>query len=161
MDKRELSCGFVNASSILSKVLQTLGMSVTEFSNACKVSYTRISDVVRGRTKKLTPELINLICDAFPQINKTYLYTGDGDVLIEGYVSKTELESSKNVTINKNVNDLLKLQQELINKQTAIINKLEELSKREIEVSRREVIVKQRELAVMEKEAALEMGKSA
>lgn len=162
MDKRELSTGFVNASSVMSKVLQELDMSVTDFANSCGVSYNRISDILRGRTKKFTPALVNTICDALPQISKTFLYTGEGEVLEEGYVSKTSLPSSPNAIINKKVNELMRLQQDLLNKQTELFNKMQELAQKEVELTAREHEVKARELNVIQREAnLLGKGKSA
>lgn len=162
MDKRKVMASYANASSIMQKVLQTLDMSVVDFSNACGVSYNRISDVIRGRTKKLTTVLINIICEAFPQINKNFMYTGEGEVMNEGYVSKTSLKCSQNATVDMQVNEIMKLQQGLLNMQTQIINKMQELSVKEAELIKREEQVKYRELKVMEKEnMLLSKGKSA
>nr|DAG54604.1 MAG TPA: protein-turn-helix DNA binding protein [Caudoviricetes sp.] len=162
MDKRKVMASYANASSIMQKVLQTLDMSVVDFSNACGVSYNRISDIVRGRTKKLTTVLINIICEAFPQIEKNFLYTGEGEVLVEGYLSKTQLKCSPNATVDLQVNELMKLQQGLLNMQTKIINKMNELNQKEAELIKREEQVKYRELKVIEKEnMLLSKGKSA
>ena len=154
---KENEAGYVSASIIMSKVLQELDMTVVEFSEACGVKYGRISDIVRGRTKKFTPVLVNEICSAIPQINKSYLYTGEGDVLNKGYVAKTTLPGSSVPIINKQVNDLMKLQQELLNKQEVIIQKLEDLHQRELAVTKREYDVSQRELRIIEREANVAM----
>lgn len=156
MNSSNLPIGY-NVSTVMSKVLQALDMTVTEFSEAVGVSYGRISDVLRGRTKKLTPVLVNTICDALPQINKGFLYTGEGDVLIDGYVSTTTFANSKDPVVNRKVNDLLRLQQQLINLQATLLKKLDEVSSREVSVTQRECNVKIRELKVIEKEAKLQM----
>lgn len=158
---KDNNTGYISASIIMSKVLQELGMTVADFSETCGVKYGRISDIVRGRTKKFTPVLVNEICSALPQINKNFLYTGEGDVLNKGYVAKTTLPGSSVPIINKQVNDLMKLQQELLNKQEMIIQKLEDLHQREIAVAQREYNVQLREyeyklmkLQTTEKEAS-------
>ena len=161
MNNIERATGFVNASCVMSNVLQTLGLTVRQFSEGCGVSYNRISDVVRGRTKKLTPVLVSIMCEAYPQLNKTYLYTGEGNILEDGYMSKTDIHSSSNAIVDKKVSELMRLQQELLNMQKELITRMDEVSKREVAVTKRECDVKIRELAVIEKEAKIEMGKSA
>jgi len=158
MDKSDNKTVYVSASVIMSKVLQDLGMTIVDFADACGVKYGRISDIVRGRTKKFTPVLVSEICAAFPQINKNYLYTGEGEALNNGYMAKTTLPGSSIPIINKQVNDLMQLQQELLNKQSLLLEKMEELHQREVKVTKRECDVQIRELKVMEKEARLLMN---
>lgn len=161
MDKLDNKTSYTSASIIMSKVLQDLGMTVVEFSDACGVKYGRISDIIRGRTKRFTPVLVNQICSAMPQINKNYLYTGEGEPIKSGYFSKTTLESSDVPIINKKVNDLMNLQQELLNLQSKLIKKMEELNERELKVTKREYDVSLRELKAIDKEAQKTMEKTA
>lgn len=161
MDKLEKKASYISASIIMSKVLQDLGMTVVDFANACGVKYGRISDIIRGRTKKISPDLVNEICSAMPQVNKNYLYTGEGEALNNGYFAKTTLESSDIPIINKKVNDLMNLQQELLNLQTKLMEKMEELTKREIAVTKKEFEVRERELKAIDNEAQKRMERTA
>jgi|GEM_PF-6840110 len=71
----------VNAREIIANVLKELGMNAPSFATATGIAYQRIFDLQRGRTKKFNPGVVNMICQAFPSINKTYLYTGEGSVM--------------------------------------------------------------------------------
>ena len=60
----------VNAREIIANVLKELGMNAPSFSTATGIAYQRIFDLQRGRTKKFNPGVVNMICAAFPTINK-------------------------------------------------------------------------------------------
>lgn len=72
---------------IINEVLQEVGMTAPKFAEVLGINYQRIFDLMRGRTKKFNPGIANLICEKFPQINKSYLFTGEGSVSV---VSETE-----------------------------------------------------------------------
>ena len=69
--------------SIIKNVLEAVGMTAPKFAEALGINYQRIFDLQRGRTKKFNPNIAALICEKFPQINKSYLFTGEGSVLVE------------------------------------------------------------------------------
>ena len=69
--------------NIIKNVLEAVGMTAPKFAEALGINYQRIFDLQRGRTKKFNPNIAALICEKFPQINKSYLFTGEGSVLVE------------------------------------------------------------------------------
>lgn len=73
----------VDARIIIDEVLKTVGMTPPKFAEAIGINYQRVFDLQRGRTKKFNPGVVNKICTRFPQISKTYLYTGEGDVTVD------------------------------------------------------------------------------
>ena len=78
---------------IIAKVLETLGMNAPKFAEALGINYQRIFDLQRGRTKKINPNVAALICETFPQINKSFLFTGEGPVLVSD-INKEEPKAS-------------------------------------------------------------------
>lgn len=72
----------VNAKAIIEAVLNHVGMRAPSFAKAIGINYQRIFDLQSGRTKKFNPGVVNLICGRFPEINKTYLYTGEGNLVL-------------------------------------------------------------------------------
>lgn len=73
----------VDAKSIVISVMDALGVNAPAFAEAIGINYQRVYDLMRGRTKKFNPGVVNLICSAYPQVNEAYLYTGKGEVLKE------------------------------------------------------------------------------
>ncbi len=67
---------------IINEVLREVGLTAPKFADALGINYQRIFDLMRGRTKKFNPGIANLICEKFPQINKSYLFTGEGSVTV-------------------------------------------------------------------------------
>ena len=63
--------------NIIKNVLEAVGMTAPKFAEALGINYQRIFDLQRGRTKKFNPNIAALICEKFPQINKSYLFTGE------------------------------------------------------------------------------------
>lgn len=72
----------VDARAIIEAVLNHVGMRAPSFAKAIGINYQRIFDLQSGRTKKFNPGVVNLICARFPEINKTYLYTGEGNLIL-------------------------------------------------------------------------------
>lgn len=70
----------VDAKAIIEAVLSHVGMRAPSFAKAIGINYQRIFDLQSGRTKKFNPGVVNLICERFPEINKMYLYTGQGSI---------------------------------------------------------------------------------
>jgi len=87
---------------IINEVLREVGLTAPKFAEALGINYQRIFDLMRGRTKKFNPGIANLICEKFPQINKSYLFTGEGSVSV---VSETEEETAAAVTPAEPVQD--------------------------------------------------------
>lgn len=83
MKESEYADRNVNAKAIIEAVLNHVGMRAPSFAKAIGINYQRIFDLQSGRTKKFNPGVVNLICARFPEINKTYLYTGEGNLVLQ------------------------------------------------------------------------------
>ena len=156
MDKSEYAENNVNAREIIANVLTELGMNAPSFSKATGIAYQRIFDLQRGRTKKFNPGVVNMICKAFPQVNKNYLYTGEGTVLTSGVPA--ELMNDPNAT-GHNASDLMSkamgLMQQVLEKDKKLDEKASALAKRELDLAHKELELAQREAAIIRKEAEL------
>ncbi len=148
----------VNAREIIANVLKELNMNAPSFSTATGISYQRIFDLQRGRTKKFNPGVVNMICATFPSINKTYLYTGEGPVLMSGKPHELDNSIGANIMtpseIAKMLNKVLDLSKQVSDKEKAIEEKSRELLEKE-----RELLIKEVELS--KKEIELEQAKLA
>ena len=68
---------------IIEALAEYLKISVAELSQ--KAGYERAQsfyDVLNGKTKNISPKMANNIVSAFPEINKDWLLTGNGEMLI-------------------------------------------------------------------------------
>lgn len=136
---------------IINEVLAAVGLTAPKFAEAVGVNYQRIFDLMRGRTKKFNPGIANLICEKFPQISKSFLFTGEGSVLVADEVSPTEVEvqdlpkenpSTDVSAILHRVVDMLAD----VNERSAKLTEWErQLNEREAALNARELDIEQRE----------------
>lgn len=137
---------------IIKNVLEAVGLTAPKFAEALGINYQRIFDLQRGRTKKFNPNVAALICEKFPQINKSYLFTGEGSVTndpTEEAVEEptpTEPQSVGGATdigaLFHRVADML----DTVLMRSAKLNEFErQLNEREAELNARELDLEQRE----------------
>lgn len=156
MKKSEYAENNVDAKAIIAAVLDTLDMNAPAFATATGISYQRIYDLQRGRTKKFNPGVVNMIVAAFPQIRKEYLYTGVGSVL----TSEVPADLIQHPMGGDILSKTLKLQAELLEKSERLAEKERELHEKEVELIRRQYELDMRE-ANLEKDSAERQQKSA
>jgi len=134
-------------------------MNAPSFATATGIAYQRIFDLQRGRTKKFNPGVVNMICEAFPSINKTYLYTGEGSVLSSNKPLDLDNSIGTNAAsqdeIAKMLNKVLDLSKQISDKDRAteekslqLLAKERELLEKEMELTRREFALEQKEIAL-------------
>lgn len=149
----------VNAREIIANVLKELGMNAPSFATATGIAYQRIFDLQRGRTKKFNPGVVNMICEAFPSINKAYLYTGEGSVLSSGKPQELDNSIGGNITsqdeIAKMLNKVLDLSKQINDKDRVVEEKIQKLLSKERELMDKEMELAKREIELEQKEAAL------
>lgn len=66
---------------IINEILEYTGIKAPTLAKSINVFYNRISEIKSGRTKKISLDLANKICAAYPEINKAYLLKGEGELL--------------------------------------------------------------------------------
>lgn len=150
MKESEKAENNVNVREIIANVLNELGMNAPSFATATGIAYQRIFDLQRGRTKKFNPGVVNMICEAFPTINKNYLYTGEGPILNSDVPAELDANIGHVGIKPEEIADILKKQldlaQQIADKDKAVdaeikmlIEKEHELMQRELEIAKREM----------------------
>ena len=134
-------------------------MNAPSFATATGIAYQRIFDLQRGRTKKFNPGVVNMICEAFPSINKAYLYTGEGSVLSSGKPQELDNSIGGNITsqdeIAKMLNKVLDLSKQINDKDRVVEEKMQKLLVKERELMDKEMELAKREIELEQKETAL------
>lgn len=80
----------MTASEQIQKVLEYLNINAKAFSE--RIGYDRpqiIYDIIKYRTKRISESLAIKIISVFPEINKTWLLTGEGDMLKDNAVNNS------------------------------------------------------------------------
>lgn len=153
----------VNAREIIANVLAELGMNAPSFSTATGIAYQRIFDLQRGRTKKFNPGVVNMICAAFPTINKAYLYTGEGPVFTTDKPHELDNSIGGNVTssdeIAKMLNKVLDLSKQVTDKDKAVEEKMQKLLEKERELMAKEIELTKREFELERRLSVLDFKK--
>lgn len=75
-------CHMKSGKEILDMLLDYLGMTPYEFSK--KIGYNRpqiIYDIQSGKTKSISKTLIEKIIEVYPELNTSWLLSGDGEIL--------------------------------------------------------------------------------
>lgn len=86
----------MEASERLSKVIEYSGLNPSEFAVRINAKTKQaVYDLLKGKTKTISPSMKSKILSSFPQVNKVWLLTGEGEMLNP---------NSSNVTINGNEN---------------------------------------------------------
>ena len=81
----------LNPPQIIEALAEYLKISVAELSQ--KAGYERAQsfyDVLNGKTKNISPKMAKNIVSAFPEINKDWLLTGNGEMLVQNTPEEEE-----------------------------------------------------------------------
>ena len=70
--------------SRLKKFLDDTGISNSQFADTCVIPRPTLSQLLNGRNKKVSDEVIAKIHRAYPTLNIMWLLFGDGDMLLGG-----------------------------------------------------------------------------
>lgn len=81
----------LEAKEILEKVLEYTQENSQSLAKGIDVIPQRLYDIVRGRTKTITYDLADRISKKYPEINKTFLQSGEGEMLLEEKEDKPKL----------------------------------------------------------------------
>ncbi len=69
--------------SRLKKFITYANVPVTQFADNCNIARPTLSQLLNGRNKKVSDELISKIHDAYPTLSVLWLMFGEGDMLTE------------------------------------------------------------------------------
>lgn len=138
--------------NIIKNVLEAVGMTAPKFAEALGINYQRVFDLQRGRTKKFNPNIAALICEKFPQINKSYLFTGEGSVLVNDTETVPVEQVPAEPPADGGLADISALLHRLadmmdqVNERSARLTEFErQLNEREAALNARELDIEQRE----------------
>jgi hypothetical protein len=141
----------VCAKDIRARLLKALNLGPGELATALGINYQRIYDLGSGRTKKFNPGMVNMICQKFPQVNPTFLYSGEGDVLLP-----TANNQPSQVVADSGASEIIGMSKKLIELMEQLSAKDAHLREREIELDQRAADLDERERALKIREMQLE-----
>lgn len=72
--------------SRLKRFLQESGIPNSQFADACRIPRPTLSQILNGRNKKISDELIAKIHEAFPNLSIMWLMFGEGEMGIDGNI---------------------------------------------------------------------------
>lgn len=70
--------------SRLKSFMETSGISNSQFADTCDIPRPTLSQLLNGRNKKVSDEVIGKIHRAYPTLNVMWLMFGDGEMLLGG-----------------------------------------------------------------------------
>lgn len=73
----------VNGADILAKILSTYNLNPKSFSEKIGLKRAQaIYDIQHGKTERISPNIASKILSVYPEINRVWLLTGDGEMLV-------------------------------------------------------------------------------
>ncbi len=79
--------------SRLKEFINHIAIPVTQFADNCKIPRPTLSQLLNGRNKKVSDELINKIHTAYPKLSMLWLMFGEGEMLGNMYNETSEAET--------------------------------------------------------------------
>lgn len=70
--------------SRLKEFINHAGVAVTQFADNCKIPRPTLSQLLNGRNKKVSDELITKIHEAYPSLSVMWLMFGEGNMIAQG-----------------------------------------------------------------------------
>ena len=86
----------LSAKEIIDKILDSKDLSAKVFSE--KIGLDRpqaIYDIQKNKTKSVTAKMVDKIISVFPEISRTWLLTGEGEMLVNNCIRDTNKENGK------------------------------------------------------------------
>lgn len=65
--------------------MEHTGLPISQFADAALIPRPTLSQILSGRNKKISNEVLEKLHDAFPSLNVSWLLFGDGDMLRKGF----------------------------------------------------------------------------
>jgi transcriptional regulator with XRE-family HTH domain len=79
--------------SRLKRFISSQGIGSTQFADACRIPRPSLSQILSGRNKKISDEVIAKIHDAYPNLSVLWLLFGEGDMLVDGNIEFSEAQN--------------------------------------------------------------------
>ena len=69
-------------------------IAISQFADTCNIPRPTMSQILNGRNKKISDELISKIHIAYPHLSVLWLMFGEGDMSTEGNIATSEPENA-------------------------------------------------------------------
>lgn len=86
--------------SRIKKFMNLSQISSSQFADSCNIPRPTISQILNGRNKKISDEIIGKIHSSFPSLSMLWLMFGEGDMLIDKNIEISESENRLNLAEN-------------------------------------------------------------
>ena len=84
--------------SRLKRFLEQNGISNSQFADTCEIPRPTLSQLLNGRNKKVSDEVISKIHAAYPALNIMWLMFGDGEMYVSGAASSSGNDDAQNLS---------------------------------------------------------------
>lgn len=85
--------------SRLKSFINFSGVPVTQFADNCRIPRPTLSQLLNGRNKKVSDELIGKIHEAYPQLSVLWLMFGEGEMLYGGSSSSAGMGKQSDTSL--------------------------------------------------------------
>ena len=75
--------------------LDQTGISNSQFADTCEIPRPTLSQLLNGRNKKVSDEVIGKIHRAYPTLNVMWLMFGDGEMILNGSDARENADNAK------------------------------------------------------------------
>lgn len=86
--------------SRLKKYMDYRQIAISQFADTCFIPRPTISQILNGRNKKISDELIGKIHAAYPELSIVWLMFGEGDMLVNSSIKISEAKNDKKLTFD-------------------------------------------------------------
>ncbi len=83
--------------SRLKTFIAYLNIPVTQFADTCKIPRPTLSQLLNGRNKKVSDELIRKLHGEYPMLNITWLLFGEGEMLTNENIKFSEAQNASQI----------------------------------------------------------------
>ena len=87
--------------SRLKQYLNFRGISITQFADECEIPRPTASQLLAGRNKKVSDEIIGKIHYTYPDLSVSWLMFGEGDMVADANIKTSEPQTDKNGAENR------------------------------------------------------------
>ncbi len=87
--------------SRLKTFITHLNIPVTQFADTCKIPRPTLSQLLNGRNKKVSDELIRKLHNEYPALNITWLLFGEGDMLTNQNIKFSAPQNTPQITFSE------------------------------------------------------------
>ncbi|MDE6460352.1 MAG: helix-turn-helix domain-containing protein [Paramuribaculum sp.] len=87
--------------SRLKTFISHLNIPVTQFADMCNIPRPTLSQLLNGRNKKVSDELIRKLHGKYPKLNITWLLFGEGDMLTNENIKFSEPQNTSQIDFSE------------------------------------------------------------